>query len=370
MFNWLGFIFFFSLAALILIILQLAVFRLAALFFGSQFLRWRWQLEISGVMVVLTISANVWCRYSYAWLAHSVYTATWWYWGLMNIWLWVFLLGYFVYKIINRRLKWTKPRFGALLFGLSLVWYGLALLMAAWPQVKTVNVKLSNLPVAWDNKKIVQISDLHLGAINGPVFLDRVVQLVNKQKPDMVVITGDLFDGVAANYPKLTEALIGLQVPNGVFYISGNHERYAQMNNLPSLVPGNVKVLNNQFTNINGLSLIGVSYPDGQIRGHLADVLPELASTALPCRILLYHSPVDIAVAKAADVQLMLSGHTHRGQMWPYNFLSALIFAGLDDGLTTQGDFNLYSNAGTGSWGPPARTVSFGEVTVIKLQQK
>jgi len=116
---------------------------------------------------------------------------------------------------------------------LSIIIYSIVLLYALWgvwnamnPIVKTVDVKINNLPEYWQEKTIIQLSDVHLGKIYSPSFARRIVEEVNRLEPDLLLITGDLFDGMGAAPNNFKEALDNLNAKHGTYYVTGNHEYY------------------------------------------------------------------------------------------------------------------------------------------------
>ena len=346
------------------------LFWLASRFFNLSFITWRSRIVLSIFVVVMTLASTIWCHVGGNFFSRFLYYVTWFWLGLASTAAWCLLLGWLWYLAGKRFIKYHLPTLGTVLLGISLVLYLCAVLVAYFPKITKVNVYIAGLPYVWQGKTIVQISDVHLGAVNGPVYLNRLVKKVNKLNPDMVVITGDLIDGTRHDYGVLLDSLHGLNPPLGSYYISGNHEIYAGLKALDRIVPPNIKVLANQSVTLDGVTLIGVAYPADQVRGYLAKVLPGLTSNVTGVKFLLYHAPVDIEAARQAGISLMLAGHSHRGQLWPYNYLTWLVYGGLDQGLTTLGDFNLYTTSGSGTWGPPARLGTRSEIVQIKLLPK
>ena len=258
---------------------------------------------------------------------------------------------------------------GGLFFGIALVYSIYGVWNAFNPQVKEISVKIKNLPPGWKGKTIVQLSDVHLGHIYKADFLMKVVKTVNGLKPDMVVITGDLFDGMDGSLPSLVTPLNDLVAPDGVYFITGNHETYLGVGKAFSILEKTrVKILNDEVRDIRGLQLIGVSYPQRGERKSIINTIRNMPGF-IPGKptVLLYHAPVRIAEARAAGVNLQLSGHTHKGQIFPVNFITHAIYKGYDYGLYTMGDYSLYTTDGVGTWGPPMRTGNTPEIVDIKL---
>jgi uncharacterized protein len=248
--------------------------------------------------------------------------------------------------------------------------YGVA--NACHPRIVTYVVRTRNLPQEWQGKTLVQLSDVHLGRILGEDFLTRAVDKVNAQNPAMVLITGDLFDGSLGNLEKLAAPLNRLMAPRGIYFVTGNHETYLGVQHaLEALRTTPVKVLMDECVVVDGLQVVGISYPD---RGNSLRFEEKMAALhgfdpAQPS-ILLYHAPSQVAAAKAAGISLQLSGHVHQGQIFPLQFVTRLIFGKYYHGLHREGDYTLYTSSGTGVWGPTMRTGNHPEIVVIELQEQ
>jgi len=262
-----------------------------------------------------------------------------------------------------------------LYFGLAAV--GLALLYSTYgvwnayrPRLVHCSVRIKNLPPAWQGKTLVQISDVHLGRILGAEFLARVVAKVNTQNPAMVLITGDLFDGSDGKLEELVAPLNHLVAPQGIYFVTGNHETYLGVQRSYAALRGTpVRILDNEMATVDGLQVIGISYPE---RGHTSGYAEKMAKVAgfdpsVPS-VLLYHSPTQVEAAKAAGINLQLSGHVHQGQLFPLQFVTRLMFGKYYHGLHTEGDYTLYASSGTGLWGPTMRTGNHPEIVVIHLE--
>jgi hypothetical protein len=264
----------------------------------------------------------------------------------------------------------------------SALWFGVAALCltglysayGVWnayhPRIVSLTVPIKNLPMGWRGKKLVQLSDLHLGRILGVRFFSRVIAQVNAENPAMVLITGDLFDGADGNLEELVAPLQSLRAPQGIYFVTGNHETYLGVErSCAALQTTPVRILADESVVIDGLQVMGISYP---ARGHAWSFAEKIAkltgfNPALPS-ILLYHSPTHIASAKAAGINLQLAGHVHQGQIFPLQLITQLIFGRYYHGLHTEGDYTLYASSGTGTWGPTMRTGNHPEIAVFQLE--
>jgi len=240
-------------------------------------------------------------------------------------------------------------------------------------EVPEVEVRLPRLPRALSGLTIVQLSDVHIGPTIGRRFLEHVVEKSNAQKPDAIVITGDLVDGSVASLRQHVEPLARLKARHGVFFVTGNHEYYSGVDQwLAELERLGIRVLRNERTSIGdagaSLDLAGVDDQHAHGSGHGADYEKPFRGRD-PERelVVLAHQPSQIAHLAAARPGLQLSGHTHGGQIWPFGALVRLnqpYIAGLhrhDD--TTQ----IYVSRGTGYWGPPMRLFCPAEITKLVL---
>lgn len=253
----------------------------------------------------------------------------------------------------------------------------LALVVSVWgvwnaygPRVKNITITIPGLPENWKGKRVVQLSDVHLGLIHGPESARAIVDKTNALRPDLVLITGDLFDGMDGNLDALVAPLKNFQSTGGVFFVDGNHETYLGTDKAFAALQGTgILILRDQVADVDGLKLIGISYPERGSKKNVVDTLQELkAQFSGQPNILLYHAPTDIPAIARSGVNLQLSGHTHIGQLFPFNFVTKLIYHGYDYGLHRIGDYTLYTTSGTGTWGPMMRTDSRSEIVMITLE--
>lgn len=213
--------------------------------------------------------------------------------------------------------------------------------------------------------RLIQISDVHIGS-RQPAFLRKVMTQVAAQKPDMLLITGDLVDENVSAETLLP--LAGLDYP--VFYSSGNHERYVDyQKTLDILSAHGVTVLRDTTMVINELHILGVE--DRQRVQHAEEALDTLCSdtpsTDAAFRILLYHQPDLWAQAVHHGIDLMLAGHTHKGQIWPFGWLVRTRYKHVA-GHFRSALSHLFVSQGTGTWGPILRFGTRCEMTVIELR--
>ena len=244
------------------------------------------------------------------------------------------------------------------------------------PVVRRVPVTLAGLDPALDGMRIVTFSDGHLSATYGGRRFERLVELVNEQRPDVVAIVGDLVDGDVSELREEAAPLADLVSEQGVYFVTGNHEYFVDTNawlrHLPTL---GVDVLRNERVAIGRggatFDLAGVddrTAASSGLPGHGANLDAALdgRDDSIPV-VLLAHQPVLVEQASAAGVDLQLSGHTHGGQLWPFDYVIRLDQPSVE-GLSRHGDTQLYVTSGAGYWGPPMRVGARPEVTVVELR--
>ncbi len=240
--------------------------------------------------------------------------------------------------------------------------------------VKKFNVSLKGLPEALKGFKIVQISDLHLGQMMTKKTLEQIVDQVNSLKPDLIAITGDLADGSTAKLLNEANPLKNLKAEKGIYFVTGNHEYYSGVENWTLAIEKmGIKVLNNENIKIRReddyFYLAGVTDHEGKNFGqeHASDFKKALSGLENgKKKILLAHQPIAVQKASEYGTDLVLAGHTHGGQIWPFNYFVYLQQPYLK-GFYDYNGTKLYVNQGTGCWGPPVRLGSKNEITQIIL---
>ena len=241
----------------------------------------------------------------------------------------------------------------------SLLLGGFGVMSALRPAVKRIALTSSKVrePV-----RFVQITDVHIGS-RSKAFLDLVIEKVNRLEPDFLCITGDFIDAPGIDESRLA-ALRSLRCP--VYYCIGNHEKYEDLDDILARLRNlGVTVLRNQATRFrDDLQVIGVDDMDDrkQVERQLEHIDVDREGFAL----LLYHRPRGLEAAAQAGVDLMLSGHTHNGQIMPFNLIVAREFDRVR-GLHQYGGATLYVSQGTGTWGPVMRVGTRSEITLFEL---
>ncbi len=224
---------------------------------------------------------------------------------------------------------------------------------------------------------LVQLSDLHLGDSSTLPRLQSVVETVNQLKPDVIVSTGDLFDGYLPLMGPYVDALRQLEAPLGKFAVSGNHEVYAGLEESMELTRrSGFKVLRNESVDIeDSVTLVGIEDPAAPNQESREAVVEQCFNNAHSERftIFLNHRP-SIRPERFDLFDLQLSGHTHGGQIFPFHLLSKLAYQAKPGLTEIAPETFLYLSRGTGSWGPQLRVFAPPEITCFaigpKLEQK
>ena len=242
------------------------------------------------------------------------------------------------------------------------------------PDIKALSVRIPHLPQEFEGFRIVQITDLHVSPTFGRSCVEEIVAVVNSLEADIVALTGDLVDGSVDQLADDVDPLKRIQSVLGNFFVTGNHEYYSGVVEwIAHIERLGFSVLLNEHRILNRgrsrLLLAGVTdYRGGNFfASHRSD--PQKALLAAPetiTKILLAHQPKTIFDAARAGYDLQISGHTHGGQFFPWNFVIGLLQPYVS-GLHTYQDTQIYVSRGTGYWGPPVRVGSPSEITLIKL---
>ncbi|HEB9308306.1 TPA: metallophosphoesterase [Campylobacter coli] len=237
------------------------------------------------------------------------------------------------------------------------------------PEIQSVDIHLAKLD---RDLKIAMLTDIHLGKNLHKDFLDKLIVEVNLQKPDMVVIVGDLVDTNPKELQNYISRLNDLNSTYGTFYALGNHEYYHGIEEVLDLLKKytNMKILLNQNLDLGFINIAGLGDLAGLSKGLYA---PDLArvkvdlNTSKPS-ILLAHQPKTALLYDLSDFDLVLSGHTHGGQIFPFMFLVKLQ-QGFIRGLYDLGEnTKLFVSSGAGFWGPSLRVFAPNEIAILNLK--
>ncbi len=255
-----------------------------------------------------------------------------------------------------------------LLLSISIAAYGYFEAM----DVRTERVIIKSSKISRDigRLRIVQISDVHLGLIVKEGRLKRILKEVKAANPDILVSTGDLVDGQINNLAGLAELLKEINPRYGKFAVTGNHEFYAGLAQaLDFTEKAGFRILRGDGLTVSGINIAGVDDPAGKTYGLFREVSEEGLLSGLPRErftLLLKHRPV-VDKSSIGLFDLQLSGHAHKGQIFPFSILTRFYYPADSGCLNLMDNSYLYVSRGAGTWGPPIRFLSPPEVTVIEL---
>lgn len=262
----------------------------------------------------------------------------------------------------------SRSEIGAAALGLSLLAGLAAFVNAQRIRIRRLPVMIPGLPDAWKGRRIAVVSDVHLGHVRGAGFLRRLVRLIAGERPDLVVVPGDLYDGTAVDPVSLAAPWAALAAPQGILFVTGNHEEFRPASLLTAPLAGSgVRVLNNEKILLDGLQIVGI--PDGEHRDpvRLSELLRGMRLDPTRASLLLAHAPVNLRIAEQAGVSLQISGHTHGGQFLPWTWVVSRIYGAFARGLHSLGRMQVLTTTGAGTWGPPMRLGSNPEIVLLLL---
>ncbi len=235
-----------------------------------------------------------------------------------------------------------------------------------YPRIEVVRIDQNRFSTPY---RIVQISDMHIGGLIDADFVARSVASINALNPDLVAITGDLVDAPIEMLRSAVKPLRDLKSRLGTFFVAGNHEYFHGIEATQAYLETlGVRVLRNEAVLFEHFALCGVYDYFGWRYGAFEPDIHKATQNIPPAlpTILLAHQPRYIEHLEGFEPVLILSGHTHGGQIWPFGYLVRLVQPYLK-GLHPLGERrHIYVNSGIGFWGPPMRLGSAAEITLIE----
>lgn len=246
---------------------------------------------------------------------------------------------------------------------------------ARHPQVTRYEIEMNKSAGNLKNLHVVMVSDIHLGTIMETSRLNRMVDMVNELNPDIVLLAGDTIDEDVEYFVqnRMDSYFQKIRSKYGVYAVLGNHEYIGRNADeaIQQLTAGGVTVLKDKYVKVADSFYIagrddksGARFTGRQRKG-VADVLTGV-DKSLPV-ILMDHQPNDLEPALQNGVDLQVSGHTHRGQMFPNQLITSRIYE-KDYGHLHKGNFNLIVSSGYGTWGPPVKIGNPAEIVDINIQ--
>jgi len=257
--------------------------------------------------------------------------------------------------------------------GIGVVLSLIALVQGTRPPVmRNYEVRLPGLAPGLDNTVIVGLSDLHLGSLRNETWLHKRVSQVQAGQPDIIVLLGDIFEGHGRPSKEFIAELRGLKAPMGVWAVLGNHEFFGRDDGIvPLFREAGITVLRNESVKVRpGLALAGVDdLTSNHNAGSNADLVAGTLASSSGATILLSHTPWNAGMAAKAGAGLMLCGHTHGGQIWPFGYVVKSIYPLLAGRYDVEG-MTVIVSRGAGLWGPPMRLWQPGEIIRVTLRAR
>ena len=321
---------------------------------------WLAALSIIGTMLTRNIKMPVF-------LSHAMYevgTG----WLIFTLYMVLFLLAFDLLKLC--RVPFNYGFILSLIFTIVLLGYGYY--NYRHPKTNIINIALDK-PLADDAKpvKIVAVSDLHLGNGTGKTALKRYVKMINEQNPDLILISGDLIDNsvVPLYTENMMEELSELKAPLGIYMVPGNHEYISGIKASARFIQDTpIQLLRDSVVTLpNGMQLIGRDDLSNTARRSLQELMAGIDKSN-PI-ILLDHQPYKLTESEAAGVDVPFSVHTHRGQVWPMNWVTDHIYE-QSHGYRQWGNSHIYVSSGLSLWGPPFRIGTESDMAVFHLSTK
>jgi predicted MPP superfamily phosphohydrolase len=292
----------------------------------------------------------------------------------------VLTLGAFFYRRRDPERRFRPARSGALfnvvvrIAAIVLAFGTLALgsLSARYAKVTSYSINIEK-PLPQNGLKVVFISDIHIGSMVHKKQLARIVSKINTLEADIVLLAGDIIDRNMNAYisENLNEEMGAIKARLGVYAAPGNHDYFGgDLGELETqLAAAGIKLLNDEVVLVEGIYIAGRNDFSSSRRGVARKPLSELTGNldaALPL-IVMDHQPREFGEAEAAGVDLQVSGHTHRGQMWPVSLIVKRMYEN-SYGLSFKDKTAFVVSSGSGTWGPPVRIGTRSEIVCVDLK--
>lgn len=286
-------------------------------------------------------------------------------WLVFTLYMVLFLLPFDLLRLINIPFKYGF--YISLFLTLSLLSFGYY--NYQHPKTEVINMVINKPEKSFQQPvKVVAVSDIHLGYGTDKKDIKRYVDMINAQKPDLILIGGDLIDNsvVPLNEEHMEEELAQLQAPLGIYMVPGNHEYISDIKKSIQFIKNTpIQLLRDSIVTLsNGIQLIGRDDRSNHNRRSLQELVQNIDPTK-PV-ILLDHQPYNLGETEKAGVDLQFSGHTHRGQIWPISLITDRIFE-QSYGYRQWGNSHIYVSTGLSLWGPPFRIGTNSEMVVFNI---
>ena len=305
--------------------------------------------------------------------------------SVLNSWfytiggIWLSLLNYIVVitliaallMLLNNFLNFNIPVQGIMFALIAIVFilipYGTY--KANNPKIVRFEIKSEALAPLWKDKKILVVSDIHLGETRREKFMQKIVDLINSEKPDIVFNLGDLIDGPSFPYAKAFAPLADLNPPLGNYYVEGNHEGYSgEYDVFKENFPKNLNDITSSKAIVNGTQIIGLPFSMDRTRDVLKKELELISYDKTKPSIILLHDPKETPILAENNASLVLSGHTHDGQFFPFTMIVKQIYGKYAHGVVYTNNTASVTSSGVGTAVSPIRINTEAEILVLQIK--
>jgi len=235
-------------------------------------------------------------------------------------------------------------------------------------KVVRLTIKSEKLSKKWSNKKIIITSDTHIGNINRQKFMKKIVSIINSENPDITFNVGDLIDGAYFPYKKCFEPLSLLKPEMGNYYVEGNHEKYSKDYKTFKLnFPKTLNDLTDKKIILNETQILGLGFRVNESGKDIIERLKSLEYDPNTPSILLVHDPKNIEAISQLGVSLVLSGHTHNGQFFPFTLIIKRLYKKYSNGIAYTNNTASVTSCGVGTSVVPIRIGTTPEIIVLNI---
>jgi predicted MPP superfamily phosphohydrolase len=351
----------------LLVFVHLTVYGTLALAFGIG------SVWLEGVFVFLAVSFVI---ASFATMKFRnrfldwFYTFSAYWFGLVHFLFVGSVIFYFILDYFYSHGTYVSPVLvGSICFGALFLIHLYGTWKSGTAEITKISVSLPNLPEFWKKNKLVFISDVHLGNIRGAEFSRKIVRKIQALAPAAIIIGGDIYDGPKCDAEAVVEPFRALRPPEGMWFITGNHEYYGELDRFLAAVRAvGIRILHNERVTIGGMDFIGIDYKSAHKEEDLAKIVEKLPIAVGTPTVFIKHEPDHLGIPEAAGMSFGLFGHTHQGQIFPLSLITRQMYSGFDYGLKRLGNMQVYTSSGVGTWGPPLRLGTKSEIVLVEFK--
>ncbi len=356
---------FFSILSLFLLAVSGFTALGAIVGFGAAPLLKRIIISVALLTPIAFIGANVWFRYTPNIFSQIFYVAVSYVGGLFLYWFFasVIICGFF---LLGHFFSLPLVKISFVLYMIASLIGIVGIVQAFMTRTVTYTVQTPAQYTQLKGKRIVLVADTHLGPANQTLFTRHVVQKILNTNPDAVLIAGDMFDGADFDKNGVEKEFKVLTDKVPVFFTPGNHEEYGPYSEfLSSAERAGMTVLVDEQAEVFGVPVFGLNYRTIKDPAEVAQTLKEKGVEPSRSTMVINHEPIFHKELADAGVFLVVSGHTHGGQVWPGNYIARRVYKEYVYGLVSKDGLTSITTNGIGTFGPRMRTFNRGEVVVI-----